>query len=440
MQKMNTIDSRRLRVLICAHEFSPTQGSECAVGWHIATRLAAEHDVTVLCATGSQSAPWCYREAVTAHLRRNGPIAGLRLLFVPQPRISIWLSMLNRFLTGTSDGVGLRILFYLALRRWHSAAKCAARNDGLDKYDLIHHLTPIAYWAAGTLYKNSALPYVWGPTGGFDLTPRCFSAWLGRKQQIGDAMRSLFQWLHMNSSSNLKRAVKRASIIWSIGSAESAWRKLRSERPPIPMLETASPIDLNGRAHSYDGARPLFVCWSGTHVGLKALPILLKALEALEDHKRVRVMILGEGPETTKWKELASQSCAQDAVEWVGVLPHQLALEKMRECDILVHTSVREGTPHVVLEALALGLPVVCHDAFGMRATVDESCGIKVPFRSPEESVSGFRDAIQRFLSSPALVEQLSRGALAHAAELSWHRKAKIIADAYRDVVGRDSQ
>jgi hypothetical protein len=37
---------KRLRVLISSHEFSPEQGSECAVGWNIATRMAAYHDVT----------------------------------------------------------------------------------------------------------------------------------------------------------------------------------------------------------------------------------------------------------------------------------------------------------------------------------------------------------------------------------------------------------
>ena len=44
----------RLKVLIVAHEFSPEQGSECAVGWNYVTRIAEYHDVTVIYASGSQ--------------------------------------------------------------------------------------------------------------------------------------------------------------------------------------------------------------------------------------------------------------------------------------------------------------------------------------------------------------------------------------------------
>jgi glycosyltransferase involved in cell wall biosynthesis len=66
-----------------------------------------------------------------------------------------------------------------------------------------------------------------------------------------------------------------------------------------------------------------------------------------------------------------------------------------------------------------------------MAVAVDDTCGIKIPLVDPERSIRGFRDALERFLLHPELVEQLSRGALRRAAEMSWDAKVREIAEAY---------
>lgn len=45
---------KKLNVLIVAHEFSPSQGSECAVGWNIINNLYKFHNVTVIYAKTNQ--------------------------------------------------------------------------------------------------------------------------------------------------------------------------------------------------------------------------------------------------------------------------------------------------------------------------------------------------------------------------------------------------
>ena len=84
-----------------------------------------------------------------------------------------------------------------------------------------------------------------------------------------------------------------------------------------------------------------------------------------------------------------------------------------------------------VLEALGWGMPVICHDICGMSAAVNETCGIKIPLVNPQQSIRGFRDAIERLLDNPGLIERLSKGALLRAAELSWDAKVREIAEAY---------
>jgi glycosyltransferase involved in cell wall biosynthesis len=88
-----------------------------------------------------------------------------------------------------------------------------------------------------------------------------------------------------------------------------------------------------------------------------------------------------------------------------------------------------------VLEALALGLPVVCHDACGMQTAVTDQCGIKVPLYDREISIDGFCLVIQK-LAEPPVYNQLSAKALQRAHELTWDSKVARISEAYLNVCG----
>ena len=92
---------------------------------------------------------------------------------------------------------------------------------------------------------------------------------------------------------------------------------------------------------------------------------------------------------------------------------------------------MNEAATSVIMEALSLGLPVICHDASGMGEAVTGLCGIKVPLANPAKSIEGFSNAIQRLVENPELLKRLSGGALDRARELSWDGIAKRISDAY---------
>jgi glycosyltransferase involved in cell wall biosynthesis len=204
------------------------------------------------------------------------------------------------------------------------------------------------------------------------------------------------------------------------------------------MTETGSSIRTEQRPRSRDAARPLRLIWSGQHIGRKMLPVLLQAIQSLRDSGDVdfTLAILGAGPETGRWQEIADQLELGDRVRWAGWLPYERALAEIDAADVLVFTGVQEGTPHVILEALSHALPVICHDACGMSAAVTGHSGIKVPLRDPSTSVHGFADAIRR-LSNPFEYARLSAGALARASELTWQAKAQRIASAYASVLSK---
>ncbi|SMO55781.1 Glycosyl transferases group 1 [Alcanivorax sp. DSM 26295] len=96
--------------------------------------------------------------------------------------------------------------------------------------------------------------------------------------------------------------------------------------------------------------------------------------------------------------------------QWVdsGVLEFLGRLDDVRpaiaDCSVYVLPSYREGTPRTVLEAMAMGRPVITTDAPGCRETVvDGDNGFLVPVKD----IQALADAMIKMIDSPGLVAKM---------------------------------
>jgi glycosyltransferase involved in cell wall biosynthesis len=86
----------------------------------------------------------------------------------------------------------------------------------------------------------------------------------------------------------------------------------------------------------------------------------------------------------------------------------------------------------VVLEAMAMGLPVIATDWGGPADYLDESCGILVKPSSREALVDGFASAMQRLAQSPELRARLGDAGYKRAREhFDWEHKINQILKIY---------
>lgn len=58
--------------------------------------------------------------------------------------------------------------------------------------------------------------------------------------------------------------------------------------------------------------------------------------------------------------------------------------------DLFFFTSIAEGTPHVILEAIGNNLPILCFDTCGQGDCVNKNIGIKIPLSNPQKSTYEF--------------------------------------------------
>ena len=391
-----------MRILLSAFAFSPCRGGEAAVGWNIANELAKLHGVTVLC--GDVRGDIRTKKELE---QQGGKISGLRIEYVAPTRLIALLERMHHV-------PGLWGLYYLAYNLWQRRAYSRAKELHRERpFDIVHQLNMIGYREPGYLWKLSA-PFVWGPVGGGPNEPLSFH--------------SMFSW-----SGCVKvalRTAKAARKVWAVTDADYRMIHDLWGVDCEKMVETGTVLRDEGRVRGWDGTSPLRIVWSGIHTSRKALPILLHALARL-GRKGICVDILGAGPETRSWMSLAKSLGLDGALTWHGQVTHDAALKIMESGHIFAFPSLKEGTPHVVLEALSLGLPVICHDSCGMGTVVTEDCGVKIPLKDPQTSIDGFAKAIGVMIDNPAIVVQKSAAALVRAKTLTWAAKARKMADAY---------
>ena len=123
-------------------------------------------------------------------------------------------------------------------------------------------------------------------------------------------------------------------------------------------------------------------------------------------HANVRFGLVGwidENPDAISEKELKHWIDAGD-VRFYGRLND--VKPAIAESSVYVLPSYREGTPRTVLEAMAMGRPIITSDAPGCRETVaDGDNGFLVPVKAIDELVA----AMLKFIKNPDLIAQMGR-------------------------------
>lgn len=98
----------------------------------------------------------------------------------------------------------------------------------------------------------------------------------------------------------------------------------------------------------------------GRLTAVKDFPTLLRAFAVLQQKRKARLVILGEGTERDKLQSLAESLGIAADVIMPGFVENPFAV--MRKASVFVMSSRREGLPGALIEAMACGTPVVSTD------------------------------------------------------------------------------
>jgi glycosyltransferase involved in cell wall biosynthesis len=164
----------------------------------------------------------------------------------------------------------------------------------------------------------------------------------------------------------------------------------------------------------------------------KNIDFLIESLVlARRDLPNLILLITGEGPAEQALHRQADALGLGGAVRFIGYLDRQHELpDCYAAADCFVFASRTETQGLVLLEAMAMGLPVVALAAMGTRDILSPGRGCLVP----QDSVAAFAAAMVRLLRDPVLRSRLSHGARDYAREWADDRLAAKLAGLYRSI------
>jgi len=144
-----------------------------------------------------------------------------------------------------------------------------------------------------------------------------------------------------------------------------------------------------------------------------------------------RAVLVGDGSERSRLERLSESLDVADAVTFVGQVldprPH------LKQAAVAALTSDHEGFPNALLEAMALGRPVVATRVGGIPELVRDGQDGFLTGPSPGE----IADALVRLFTDGALLARMAVSARARAETYPWDRVVRETEAVYRRVIDR---
>ena len=155
------------------------------------------------------------------------------------------------------------------------------------------------------------------------------------------------------------------------------------------------------------------------------------AASACRREPRLRFVSVGQGPMADEIAQLATATGLGDRLQLLGYRDD--APTVLRAADVFTLTSQHEGLPVALMEALALGLPVVATRAGGIPQAVDD--GVEAVL-VPVGDVAALADAYVSLANDPARRSAMGAAAQARASAYDIRRAAAVLEDRYRSLAG----
>lgn len=401
-----------MKILVSAYTCEPGCGSEEGVGWNTVLALAKYRQTWVLTRT-------IFRSTIEAELVRH-PVPNLHF---------IYFDPLNWTEDWRNKQGAVQLHYYL----WQIQAYFVARplHEQIN-FDVVHHVTYVKFWSPSFL-SLLPIPFIWGPVGGGEQAPKPFWADFSLRGKVYETLRDLAQ--RLGERDPFTRITARRSVLALATTAETDQRlsklgankvqvlsQIGLSKPELARLEQclmpeSSPVRFISMGR--------LLHWKGYHLAVRAF-----AKANLSD---AEYWLLGDGAERERLQALAEELGVASQVRFWGNLPREQSLERLGECQILVHPSLHDSGGLTCLEGMAAGRPVICLDLGGPATQVTAETGIKVPALNPEQAVQGLAEAMARLANDAELRVCLGQVGQKRVKEIyDWEVKGEVWAEIYQ--------
>lgn len=404
------------RVAMLAYACNPEGGGEHWLGWGWAEQAAGFCEVHLF-------APPKYRDLVETHSAR----LGITPHFVEIPR---WKRAL-------SERLGSWGSWWRKIAWAKRAARQVAEVHRQLPIELVHqttfHTFRVPFYAA-----RLGLPSVWGPIAGGEHTPPGFDSLLGDAAR-GERTRAKInrRWMAWPS---VGRSLRDADAIFVSNRTTLAGlpNGCRGKVTLVPPNTLRADVELPPRTERTVMER-MSLLYVGNCVATRCIPLVLRTL-AHPDLESCDLVVVGSGPAVERWRAEAQELGLGGRIQFTGQVERDQLTELYTAADVFVFPALRDAGGSGLLEAMSLGVPVVCLDWGGPGEMVDERSGIRIEVGTPAETIGRMRAALLRLQANPAERALLGRkGAERAKSHFTWEAKRHLLESTYSNLITESS-
>jgi len=369
------------KVYLVVYACEPNQGGEHEVGWRIANELADRCDLSVITRKSNQKfiKQFTDKDIDFRYIENN-----LFLKFKPQGRFSY--------------------LYYLF---WQLSAYVYLKKE-VNKNDIVHYLT----------FGNLHLPHflfflksklVLGPMGGGSVVDIKLMRKSSLKTKLKSAIYRFINWTVKVNPIYYLLFWKSAKIILRTEETLKIVPKVFHHKCTV-FLETGVDIE---NIHITPKERKLKrIITTARIIESKnvdqVIEVFLKVVKLTKEP--LELLIVGDGPMKSNLEKKYSYI---ENIQFLGKVPHNQVESLLRQSDLFLFCSIKEGGSHSLFEAAMNNITIACYDISGMKEFPKEDSAIKiVPTEDINDNIKRLAEKIILAFQNTDQIDRICQNAI----------------------------
>ncbi|MGR2767994.1 glycosyltransferase family 4 protein [Photobacterium ganghwense] len=413
-----------MNILLLSYMVSPYRGSEYSVSWNHIKYLSKFHNITVLYGTSGNHLG--DDDDIKKYIHEFGEIDNVNFVFVPSGNISKCLNYLN------TRNI-FKYSFYLAYRYWHKDVLNYVRDKlNINEYDIVHYLNPIGFREPGYLYKLDK-PYIWGPIGGAPNVNVDLIENLPLKERLHFRLKNFVNLFQFKFSRRLKNALSNTTVLLTATSENKKLFLAEHNKTSIYLPENGTVGNLAESGEKTEKST-FNIIWIGSVDSRKNINLLLDALNYLPSDTKYRVDVIGDGPLFNAMIEKSNMLDIGDKITWHGNISREQVFNLFENSDVHILTSINEGNPTVIWEAMSFSVPTISLDICGMHDSIKNNSGYLIPVSDHETMARNISNIIFDLSHNDEKLSSLKTNVSKDFCSNHWSNRAEFYNELYNNV------
>lgn len=400
-------------ILVSAYGCEPLKGSEPGVGWNWVLQMAKNNRIHIITRANNQ-------EPIEKHLPKD---IGRNIVFHYYDTPKFIKNLKNK-------AKGLYLYYFC----WQIGIIPLVRNIlKHEKVDYTMHLTFGSMWMP-TFLPLFSTPFIWGPVGGGDCEPKSFIKVLPLKQRIMQSARYVMNALSFLNPFIVIPAMRAKAILARTPNSAKVIPRCWQRKTRV-ILETAMEETIFQYKHKQRDDNEIRMITTGRLLPNKNILTAVRALKHISKDFKLSLTIVGSGYQKIAIEAEVTQSGWVDRVHIISEMSRLEVLHLVEQSDIFLFPSLREGGSWSLMEAMAIGLPVICLNWAGMSVTTDDDCAIRLPVSNPEQMPKDMAAAIIKLIENPKLRKQMGEAGRKRIKEVfNWEEKGRFMENLLKEL------